>query len=641
MSNPCRLVLSALTAAAGLASPLALAGGPIDLCEVKQMGMPDFDQRRFPLGANGSVHCVPTSISNILGYFATRGLPQAFPGVDKTWGQEDYTAITNNIAVLGNLMSTGLPNGTNGGNGFDGLADWIDDRVPGKIGVARLTGGYVNPTYMSIWRNLMGGFIAPCYGRYERDGMAGGAPNWTRNGGHCVTLYRLQNACQDPAIISFRDPASDEGDTSLRLFQQSGSAVTVSNLYRRAIRIDGDLKFRWGLTNNFDEPLRLFDSMYVLIPMFQLTSTGPNVAFAPAFDLINQSNPPTFNTGANVLNHSLSSGLTSVTLVQANRSGTPANIARLDLATGLTHVMRPTTSKHFAHGRRGQVYYIDGNDLVAVDDWQTPQQPPVEIGRVTLSGPVEAIAVDPVNDQVCVALAAVTAGPRLARFSKTLSPIATNFYPSIPGSGELKLKPGPQSGQWHMARVGDQTIKLVLPPGTPTGSFTNGPVIDLPGTDSVQDFNFHAGRFVYSTPVIGTPNFVTRGAKLDTNNRWIADPDSPFHNRTGGAIMSFMTHMDTFDPALDGPIDQEIGPAIELLSDLSSTPDCIADIASAGQFPDPDGQLTADDIILFINRFFAADERADIAGTGQTTGADGNFSADDIILYINRFFAGC
>jgi hypothetical protein len=266
----------------------------------------------------------------------------------------------------------------------------------------------------------------------------------------------------------------------------------------------------------------------------------------------------------------------------------------------------------------------------------------VEIGRVTLTGPVEAIAVDPVTDQVCVALAAVTAGPRLARFSKTLSPIATNFYPSIPGTGELKLKPGPQSGQWHMARVGDQTIKLVLPPGTPTGSFTNGPVIDLPGTDTVQDFNFHAGRFVYSTPVIGTPNFVTRGAKLDTNNRWVADPDSPFHNRAGGAIMSFMTHRDSFDPALDGPIDQEIGPPIDLLSDLPSRPDCIADVAGPGQtVSEPDGELTADDIIVFIARFIRGDERSDVAGPGQSVGADTELTADDIIVFINAFSLGC
>ncbi len=66
-----------------------------------------------------------------------------------------------------------------------------------------------------------------------------------------------------------------------------------------------------------------------------------------------------------------------------------------------------------------------------------------------------------------------------------------------------------------------------------------------------------------------------------------------------------------------------------------------SDIASPGQNIGADGELTADDIIVFINWFFASDSRADIAGPGQTVGADAEFTADDIILFINRFFAGC
>jgi hypothetical protein len=66
-----------------------------------------------------------------------------------------------------------------------------------------------------------------------------------------------------------------------------------------------------------------------------------------------------------------------------------------------------------------------------------------------------------------------------------------------------------------------------------------------------------------------------------------------------------------------------------------------ADIAGPGQSPAFDGELTADDIIAFINLFFASDPRADLAGPGQTQGPDGQFTADDIIVYIARFFAGC
>jgi hypothetical protein len=66
-----------------------------------------------------------------------------------------------------------------------------------------------------------------------------------------------------------------------------------------------------------------------------------------------------------------------------------------------------------------------------------------------------------------------------------------------------------------------------------------------------------------------------------------------------------------------------------------------SDIAGAGQVVGADGQLTADDIIVFIGWFFGADTRADVAGPGQDPAPDGQFTADDIIVFIGRFFAGC
>jgi hypothetical protein len=66
-----------------------------------------------------------------------------------------------------------------------------------------------------------------------------------------------------------------------------------------------------------------------------------------------------------------------------------------------------------------------------------------------------------------------------------------------------------------------------------------------------------------------------------------------------------------------------------------------ADVAGPGQTIGFDGQLTADDIIVFINWFFANDSRADVAGPGQIVGGDGEWTADDIIVFIGWFFAGC
>jgi hypothetical protein len=75
--------------------------------------------------------------------------------------------------------------------------------------------------------------------------------------------------------------------------------------------------------------------------------------------------------------------------------------------------------------------------------------------------------------------------------------------------------------------------------------------------------------------------------------------------------------------------------------EISGVPCGRSDLAGPGQTDGPDGNLTADDLIVFINRFFASDPRADIARPGQAIGPDGAFTADDLIVFVNRFFAGC
>jgi hypothetical protein len=67
----------------------------------------------------------------------------------------------------------------------------------------------------------------------------------------------------------------------------------------------------------------------------------------------------------------------------------------------------------------------------------------------------------------------------------------------------------------------------------------------------------------------------------------------------------------------------------------------IADIAGPGQSLGGEGSLTADDIIVYLNAFFAGDLlTADVAGSGQSPTPDGTLTADDIIVFLNAFFAG-
>ncbi len=69
---------------------------------------------------------------------------------------------------------------------------------------------------------------------------------------------------------------------------------------------------------------------------------------------------------------------------------------------------------------------------------------------------------------------------------------------------------------------------------------------------------------------------------------------------------------------------------------------CEVDIASGGDPTRPDGELTADDILAFINAFFANNLAvADFSGPTEAGRADNELTADDIIRFVGRFFSNC
>jgi len=68
---------------------------------------------------------------------------------------------------------------------------------------------------------------------------------------------------------------------------------------------------------------------------------------------------------------------------------------------------------------------------------------------------------------------------------------------------------------------------------------------------------------------------------------------------------------------------------------------CLADVAGANQGVEPDGYLTADDIIVYLSRYFAGSIAADLSGPNQAPLVDGVLTADDIIVFLGAFFAPC
>ena len=68
----------------------------------------------------------------------------------------------------------------------------------------------------------------------------------------------------------------------------------------------------------------------------------------------------------------------------------------------------------------------------------------------------------------------------------------------------------------------------------------------------------------------------------------------------------------------------------------------LADVASLGGQIGADGQLTVDDIVVYLAQFFAGNlVVADIASLGGGAGGDGQITVDDLVLFLARFFQGC
>ncbi|MGH7132149.1 MAG: GC-type dockerin domain-anchored protein [Phycisphaerales bacterium] len=77
-------------------------------------------------------------------------------------------------------------------------------------------------------------------------------------------------------------------------------------------------------------------------------------------------------------------------------------------------------------------------------------------------------------------------------------------------------------------------------------------------------------------------------------------------------------------------------------SQLSFVASSAADVAGLGGVEGPDGQQTADDVVVFLSGFFAqALGIADIAELGGMPGSDGQLTPDDLIYFLDQFFRPC
>jgi hypothetical protein len=186
-----------------------------------------------------------------------------------------------------------------------------------------------------------------------------------------------------------------------------------------------------------------------------------------------------------------------------------------------------------------------------------------------------------------------------------------------------------------------------ITPGSPT-IWQSYPQL-LPGFASMSMNVF--GDYVISGLINGSPDtnfaYVLNGQRqLFTRGQTVQIPGTPADSFS---LKSFRTSDDMFLTP-DGWL--YFVATVQRFNPDSSTTDfqimartrayCgLADVANLGGTPGRDGQLTADDLIVFLSDFFAQRRGADVARLGGGIGPDGQWTADDLIAFLGAFFTGC
>lgn len=196
--------------------------------DVELSNMPDFDQVRSGLpsssaGRPGGNYCVPTALTNLLGYIGTHGFPAIGLTAADWENEEDYSLVTTNISNMGALCNTGATTGTTHMDSYNGFSYFVNARCPGTFTITEnLATNTTGPTLRSISENNANGAISEfCYGLYDRLGTdVWGRNVLQRNGGHAVTFVRgYRNGSNRE--IGYSDPDDSTDSTTQSTFSET------------------------------------------------------------------------------------------------------------------------------------------------------------------------------------------------------------------------------------------------------------------------------------------------------------------------------------------------------------------------------------------------------------------------------------
>jgi hypothetical protein len=625
-----RIAAAALLVAG--AAPSALAQ-----CDFWIPYVPDFDQRRSVgagaagLPANGSMYCVPTSVSNWFAYFANRGLPQplTFAGPRSWQSNSNYNRVTSVLSTMGSLMNTDPSNGTNGDDGYAGAMIYSLAYTLNRVTVNHYWcgGGYCPTPQRIALKKALGGHIAACYGYYTE-----GTPGmYTRDGGHCITVIGEVNVCSGTPYLQFRDPASDAANSTQSPFTTHAAtmnAVTASFRGKVGQAFTAGTRYRL----NYGNSVKFLDGWYVLDPVVALTysntDTGQLQLLRPfRFDDSSLPAVQSFATPAGtgpiaaLVMHP--QGLDYYYITKPVPGGLATwRMFHLDPVTGQsTQVMSSMTElRHLVFSRHGELYTCDGSVLKMFScDGSVFQL----LTSMPLTVIPEAVAYEDASDALALLLpSGVASRHSLTRYPRTLgAALSSNFLANLPPiSGDVFMDFRRSDNHLFVCASGNPAVFQFNNLGD-----TNFPNLLLPAGSMPRALNMTDG---------GNAMFVNNGVIGDYLESaaagWQPDPASIFSGLPAGGAFHLARSRTNHIPALhEGPewaniADPELAPG---------TVDCFANCDGSTTAP----VLNVNDFICFQNLF--ATGRID-ANCDESTAAP-VLNINDFICFQNKFAQGC
>lgn len=534
--------------------------------------MPDLDQRRDTLGANGGMYCVPTSTINLFCYAANHGFPWISPGQANWQSNANYASATQAIATMGVLMSTDPIDGTSGNGSLAGLMVWSIVNFPMTYKYYYKSANYTPQANKMAKLACQGWKLSFAYGRYKQTGSISGVPKFDREGGHAVTLTRLFRDGSE-RILHYRDPADDPMALSTQ------SAFVDKVLTPKALEGYYDDGIKRTLTvidyPSADGKVRAIDSYWGIKPMWGFKFQSSNLA--PGGGKLTLLNPTplqgtidltlpeiSLDSSQEILDVNIHPDLTEA-LVLARKPDQQSALHLLDLFTGQMTPLpgAPLDLSNVVVSREGFIFASDSSGKLH------RLSPEGEAGHSTSATPLPAaIAFDDAHDALWVVS---KSNRKLASFDKYFTPTSSvNIPETIQLQGKSALAVDPTTGKaWFKTQGAPELFNVAQ---DASGGIVVKKITPPTGMGEVQGMQFDTFG-----------NLILIGDSLikvmrDTGEGWAEDGDSRWNNLPGGSRLTLCTSSSNFDPFEHGTPRWHNLPADEGMIDAPVVADCDSDL---------------------------------------------------------------